>query len=90
MVVSIASKYFKRTETHRVQMTALLLILNWRMHEYYILLYNDGFLEFAIILCMYLASSKRPVGAVAALSVAISLKAGGLLLLPALLGWVHY
>jgi len=37
---------------------------------------------------MYLASKKQPVGAVAALSAAISLKAGGLLLLPALLGWV--
>ena len=88
MIVSIASKYFKRAETHRVQMIAFLLILNWNMHLYFIHLYNDGFFEFSIILCMYLASSKRPVGAVAALSVATSLKAGGLLLVPALLGWV--
>ena len=71
-------------------MTAILLLLNWRMHEYHTLLYNDSFLELTIILSMYLASSKRPVGAVAALSVAVSLKAGGILLLPALLGWVQY
>jgi hypothetical protein len=60
------------------------------MHEYYQLLYNDAFLEFVIISCMFLASKNRPIGAVTLLSVAISLKAGGLLLLPALLGWVQY
>lgn len=90
MVVAMALKYFKRAEAHRVQMIGLLLVLNWRMHEYYQLLYNDAFLEFVIISCMFLASKNRPIGAVTLLSVAISLKAGGLLLLPALLGWVQY
>lgn len=71
-------------------MIGLMLVLNWRMHEYYQLVYNDAFLEFFIFSCILLASKNWPLGAATMLSAAISIKAGGLLLLPALLGWIQY
>lgn len=89
IVVAIALRYFKN-ETHRVQMIGLMLLLNWRMHEYYQLVYNDAFLEFFVFSCILLAAKNRPLGAAAMLSAAISIKAGGLLLLPAVLGWIQY
>jgi len=71
-------------------MIGMMLLLNWRMQEYYQLAYNDAFLEFFIFACIYMVSKNRPLFAMIMLSLAISIKAGGLLMLPAVLGWTQY
>lgn len=90
LVIKISLNYFKNKETHRVQMIALMILLNHRMHELYQGYYNDAFLELFVVACIYFATSNRPVSAVMCLSIAITLKAGAILLIPALFGWIHY
>lgn len=67
-----------------------MLILNFRISEIYHLLYNDSFIEFYNIACIYLAVHNKPVIAAAMVSLSISMKAGGVLLLPSFLGWTQY
>ena len=89
-IVKLSCSYFKKTETHRVQMIALMILLNWRSHDLYHLYFNDSFLELFVVLCIYYASANCPISAVAFLGIAITLKAGAILLVPCLFGWVQY
>lgn len=89
MVLSISRRYFN-DEPKRVQMIGLVIMLNPKVNELYQLLYNDSFVEFYNLACIYLAVRNQPVAAAAMLSMAISIKAGAILLLPSLLGWIQY
>jgi hypothetical protein len=60
---------------------------NSRVRREESLLYNDQFMEMICVLGIYLIAVKgNPVAASAVFSVAISLKAGAILYVPALLG----
>jgi Gpi18-like mannosyltransferase len=54
------------------------------------LTFNDSILALYVILCLYFMSSGWPKISVFMLTIAISIKAGALLMVPAALGWVHY
>ena len=79
MVLSIAGSYFK-AEPKRIQMIGFIIMLNPKVNELYQLLYNDSFVEFYNVACIYLAARNRPVLAAVMLSLAISIKAGAVLL----------
>ena len=54
------------------------------------MLFNDSILALYVVLCLYCITSNRPVIAALMLTLALSIKAGAILLLPGLLGWIHY
>jgi Gpi18-like mannosyltransferase len=89
MVLSIGCSYFK-AEPKRIQMIGFMIILNPKVNELYQLLYNDSFVEFYNFACIFFAMKNKPVLAAAMLSMAISIKAGAVLMLPSLLGWIQY
>jgi len=89
MIISLAIKYFK-SEPKRIQIIGFMLILNCRIAGLYQLLYNDSFIEFYNISCIYLAVRNKPVLAAVMISLSVSMKVGGVLLLPSLLGFTQY
>ena len=67
----------------RAQLVAFSLLANEGLNE---LVANDQFLGTFIILTVYFMAKERPYASAASLSLGLSIKAGGLLLIPALLG----
>jgi len=54
------------------------------------MLFNDSILALYVVLCLYFITSNRPAVAALMLTLALSIKAGAILLIPGLLGWTHY
>jgi len=54
------------------------------------LCFNDSILSFYLVACVYAIAKNWPLLGAGMLTLAISIKAGGVLMLPAFLGWVQY
>jgi len=67
-----------------------MLIANDELREKHAFLYNDTFLGFYCVISMWLLSKNRPYLSAIFLSLAISIKAGAVLLIPSVFGLVHY
>lgn len=68
-----------------------MLLGNEEIREFNMYLFNDSILFLYIILCIYfIAVKSRPVVAAMFLTLALSIKAGAMLLVPSFLGWIQY
>ena len=67
-----------------------IIVCNEEVRELNQLLFNDSILALYVVLCLYFITCNRPHIAALMLSLALSIKAGAILLLPGLLGWTHY
>jgi uncharacterized membrane protein len=65
-----------------------MLVANDELREKHAFLYNDTFLGFYCVICMWLLSINRPLLAAVFLSLGISIKAGAVLLVPSVFGLV--
>ena len=65
-----------------------MLVANDELREKHAFLYNDTFLGFYCVICMWLLSNNRPLLAAVFLSLGISIKAGAVLLVPSVFGLV--
>lgn len=65
-----------------------MLLSNDELREKHAFLYNDTFLGFYCVICIWLLSINRPLIAATFLSLAISIKAGAVLLIPSVFGLV--
>ena len=71
----------------RAQTVSLIMVSNvqlyfWLWRE----MFNDSLMAFYLVLAVYLLVANRPVWASILLSVSVSIKVGGVLMLPAFLG----
>lgn len=89
IVTNFAYKYSGRN-TLKAQMVGFVLLANEEARELNLLCYNDTLLGIYVILCIYFCCNKMPNTAALMLSLSISIKVGGMLLLPAFLGVVQY
>lgn len=90
MVCQIVLKYFKQ-DKRTAQFVVLMLLFNQEIREFNQMLFNDAFLSFYITLCFYLLFVKnQPLKASLAATAALGMKAGAVLVLPGLLGFLHY
>ena len=89
LVTKIAYFYFSN-QPLRAQMLAFILLANEHDRIFNQMQANDQLLGFFIFLTIYLISLKRPYLASSSFSIGLSIKAGGLLLIPALLGTILY
>jgi predicted membrane-bound dolichyl-phosphate-mannose-protein mannosyltransferase len=67
-----------------------MLVANDELREKHAFLYNDTFLGFFCVTSMWMLSKNRPLLSAIFLSLAISLKAGAVLLIPSVFGLVFY
>lgn len=65
-----------------------MLVANDELREKHAFLYNDTFLGFYCVICMWMLSNNRPLLAAVFLSLGISIKAGAVLLVPSVFGLV--
>jgi hypothetical protein len=65
-----------------------MLLSNDELREKHAFLYNDTFLGFYCVICIWLLSINRPLIAATFLSLGISIKAGAVLLIPSVFGLV--
>ena len=90
IIISLARRYFN-AEPSRAQIIGFLIVSNQSLHELYQNLYNETFQEFFVLSAIFcLVALNRPIVAAVILSLAISLKALAILLLPGMLGWIQY
>ena len=68
------------------QMVAIVYLTNMREKEFQIQMFNDEIMAFYIVVAIYLLATSRPFFATFVLSLAYSVKAGALLLIPAFAG----
>jgi uncharacterized membrane protein len=88
-VSKIGYMLFKR-KVLIAQLLTFVLLSNDQTRKFNMALFNDSILSFYIVLCFFFTLSNKPILAAAFLTLAISIKAGALLLLPSFLGWVQY
>jgi predicted membrane-bound dolichyl-phosphate-mannose-protein mannosyltransferase len=86
LVGELGYMYFS-TEPLKAQLICFLFLGNEEVRELNQLMFNDSILALYVILCIYSMVKDRPGLAALMLSLAISIKAGALLLLPGVLGW---
>ena len=67
-----------------------MLVSNDELREKHAFLYNDTFLGFYCVICIWLISVNKPILSAIFLSLAISIKAGSVLLIPSVFGLVQY
>lgn len=89
MASDLAFKYFDR-EHLKAQMICFALIANEETRELNLACFNDSFLCLYITLCIYFCTVGRPLSSAFMLTLAISIKAGALLIIPACLGIIQY
>jgi hypothetical protein len=68
------------------QMVALVCLTNLREKEYQAQMFNDEIMVMYLVISMYLLANSRPILATLVFSLAYSVKAGALLMLPAFVG----
>lgn len=71
-------------------MVAFVLVASHRDREKWSHMYNDEFMVLYVLLCIFYALRNKPLKSAFWISVAMGLKAGALLLLPALLGHIQF
>lgn len=89
LVILVAFKYFKN-DNLKAQMVAFMLLANEQSRELNQMMFNDSILAFYILLCLYFVSRNKPFKGVIALTLALSIKAGAMLLVPGFFGWIQY
>mmetsp|Transcript_6813 Transcript_6813/g.10982 ORF Transcript_6813/g.10982 Transcript_6813/m.10982 type:complete len:115 (+) Transcript_6813:173-517(+) len=89
LIVSLAYTYFKHAP-HRAQFVFFCLISNEYVRFQNTLCFNDTLLSLYVVLCLFFVTHNRPMWGAFALTLALSIKAGGMLLVPAFLGWIQY
>ena len=67
-------------------MIAAILLSNFGDNKFYAEMYNDQIMMLYILICIYLSASNRPILASLFFTLALSIKAGAALLLPAFAG----
>ena len=77
-------------ENTRAQLVAFAFLASNTDREFWNLMYNDEVMMAAIMLSIFLLAKGRPLIGTFVFSVALGLKAGALLLIPALLGSIQY
>ena len=87
LVILVAFKYFKN-DYLKAQMVAFMLLANEQSRELNQMMFNDSILAFYILLCLYFVSRNKPFKGVIALTLALSIKAGAMLLVPGFFGWI--
>ena len=88
-VTNISYKYYKESPI-RAQLIAFLLVSNMRQRYLYSLMFNDQFLEICLISTIYFVASNAPLMAATTLTMGLSIKASGMLMIPTFLGGVMY
>lgn len=71
-------------------MLAFILATNMKIRALQWGMFNDTFLQLYVVLLIVIMMKNKPVFGAIMVTVAISVKAGGVLLLPSFLGWVQY
>jgi Gpi18-like mannosyltransferase len=89
VVGKLSFRYFKN-EPFKAQLVCLMLVANEEMREINQLLFNDSILALYVVLCIYFVSGNRPLLAAQMLTMAMSIKAGAMLLVPSFLGAIQY
>lgn len=89
LVMIVAYKYFKNDHL-KAQMVAFMLLANEQSRELNQMMFNDSILAFYILMCLYFVSSNKPIKGVIFLTLALSIKAGAMLLVPGFFGWIQY
>jgi len=87
LVILVAFKYFKN-DNLKAQMVAFMLLANEQSRELNQMMFNVSILAFYILLCLYFVSRNKPFKGVIALTLALSIKAGAMLLVPGFFGWI--
>jgi len=89
IVGQMSYNYFGQ-QKYRAQAICFMLLCNQEIREINQDLFNDTILALYVIGTMYLVQTNRPIIAALLLTLAISIKAGALLVVPSLLGWTQY
>lgn len=74
----------------RGQMVAFVLVGSHRDREKWCQMYNDEIMVLYVLICIFYALRNKPLKSAFWISMAMSLKAGALLLIPALVGHIQY
>lgn len=88
-IYKIAVLYFKNGKDDRSadsQLIAFLMLANKETRSYYATMYNDELMALYMIVAIYLVLKNKPIWASVFVTLAMSIKAGVLLLLPGFLG----
>lgn len=85
LITQISARYFKHDQT-KSQLIGFMLLANEEIREINQLLFNDSILALYVVLCVYFVSSNKPLIAALMLTLAMSIKAGAMLLVPSFLG----
>ena len=85
----IAYLYFK-DRVWKAQLVCFLLLGNEEIREFNAYLFNDTFLALYIIISLRMVAMNKPMLAAFFLTMSLSIKAGGMLMIPSFLGWIQY
>ena len=90
MIGKIAYTYF-RNNPKRGQIVIFMMLGNEQIREFNAYLFNDSLLTIYLIASVYVLVIKgRPFFATLLFSLGLSVKAGAMLLVPSLFGWIMY
>lgn len=89
LVSQIGYRYYKH-DAGKAQIICFMLMANEEIREINQLLFNDSILALYVVLCVYFVSSNKPLVAALMLTLAMSIKAGAMLLVPSFLGSIMY
>jgi Gpi18-like mannosyltransferase len=85
VVSKVAFNYFKQ-DPSKAQLMVFLFLANHKERCFEMWMYNDSIMVVYVLLCLYMVSENKPRLAALMFSLALSIKAGAMLLLPTLLG----
>jgi hypothetical protein len=90
LIIMRISKICFRNDLRKVQLIGFILITNHNYHLFNVMMFNDQLIGFFALLTIYKLVADQPLSAALFVSMALSIKAGGLLLVPTVFGWLHY
>lgn len=88
-VTRLARSYF-RNDQRKYQLVGFILATNHFVHKAHQQVNNDDFLALYAILAILMMSVDHPLLSVVFMNLSLSIKAGALLLVPTMFGWIHY
>jgi len=83
-------KYYDESRSSRAQMIAFILLAAKEDREYWATMYNDEIMMLYMIIAIYVTIKNKPLWGTFWFSLALSVKAGVILLIPGLLGQIQY
>ena len=86
LIVKISYLYFGKHQARRAQIIAFILVSNAKDHKLWSELFNDQFMIMYLALTIYYLLENKPLISSFWVTVALSIKASPMLILPALLG----